>query len=406
MNGRKNYQKNDNRFMLHNSRFTLPLISVLILCVFGYIIFFFIPNQSSVVYVSTHPEEVSASSVSVEKEIVPPPPPAFVVTHVETPEPMRAIYMTACVAATPSFRNQLVSLVEQTTLNAIIINVKDEYGKISFATGDPVYDSATKHDCFVSDMKEFIGTLHDKGIYVIGRIPVFQDPHVVAQFPEWAVKRASDGGVWKDHKGISWIDAGSKGMWEYVYTLGKYSYEIGFDELNFDYVRFPSDGNMRDIAYPFSEGRVKREVMREFFAFIGSAYGTSGPAISHDVFGMTTTNRDDLNIGQVLEDVLPYADYVAPMIYPSHYPPNFIGLANPAEFPYAIIHYSMSEAVKRASSTPLKLRPWIQDFNLGATYDETKIRAQIQALHDVGLTSYYIWSPSNRYTTSALDYIE
>ncbi|MEX0931942.1 MAG: putative glycoside hydrolase [Candidatus Paceibacterota bacterium] len=385
-------------------KLTHALTGFLVVLALVYAFFFFLPEQASVVYTDELDEEVKEKEVALINEE--PEEPQFIVTYIETPEPMRAIYMTACVAATPSFRAQLVELVEQTTLNAIIINVKDEYGKISFETGEERFDKATNHDCFVSDLKEFIGTLHDKGIYVIGRIPVFQDPHLVKTHPEWAVRRESDGEIWKDRKGISWIDAGSREAWEYIYDLGVHARAIGFDELNFDYVRFPSDGNMRDIVYPFSEGKVKREVMRSFFEYIGGAYGTSGPAVSVDLFGMTTTNTDDLNIGQVLEDALPFVDYIAPMIYPSHYPPTFIGLANPAEHPYEVIHYSMTKAVERASTTPLKLRPWIQDFNLGATYDEAKIRAQIKAVEDVGLTSYYIWSPSNRYTTSALDYVQ
>ena len=105
----------------------------------------------------------------------------------------------------------------------------------------------------ISDIKEFIKILHDKNIYVIGRISVFQDPQLVSKHPELAVKKASDGSVWKDHKGISWLDAGAKQVWDYVINIGKESYRIGFDELNFDYIRFPSDGNMNDIYYPFSE---------------------------------------------------------------------------------------------------------------------------------------------------------
>jgi hypothetical protein len=120
---------------------------------------------------------------------------------------------------------------------------------------------------------------------------------------------------------------------------------------------------------------------------------------------MVTTNTDDLGIGQVLERALPYFDYIAPMVYPSHYPATFLGYKNPAEHPYEVIEYAMGSAVKRlntASTTPLKLRPWIQDFNLGATYDAEKVRAQIKATYDVGLTSWMLWDPKNQYTRGAL----
>ncbi len=120
---------------------------------------------------------------------------------------------------------------------------------------------------------------------------------------------------------------------------------------------------------------------------------------------MVTTNTDDLNIGQVLENTLPYVDFVAPMVYPSHFPPTWNGLKNPAANPYDVIHYSMGKAVERAKAMgedPLKLRPWLQDFNLGATYTKDMVRAQIDATYDVGLTSWMMWDPANTYTEGSL----
>jgi len=126
---------------------------------------------------------------------------------------------------------------------------------------------------------------------------------------------------------------------------------------------------------------------------------------SVDIFGMTTTAQGDLGIGQVLEDILPYIDYVAPMVYPSHYPPTFEGYSDPEKFPYEIIKISMQSAIDRAnlaSTTPNKLRPWLQDFGLRVNYGREEIRAQIQAVNDIGLTSWILWSPSNKYTRGAL----
>ena len=130
----------------------------------------------------------------------------------------------------------------------------------------------------------------------------------------------------------------------------------------------------------------------------------SGIKISADLFGMTTTNTDDLNIGQILEDALNNFDYVSPMVYPSHYPPTFLGFAKPAEKPYEVVKYSMDQAFTRAinaSSTPLKLRPWLQDFDLGAVYTADMVRAQIQATYDAGLNSWMIWDAGNTYTVGA-----
>ena len=208
--------------------------------------------------------------------------------------------------------------------------------------------------------------------------------------------------MWRDRKGLAWIDAAAREAWEYTVALAKESYAVGFDELNFDYVRFPSDGDMNDIAYPWSGTRVKTEVLDSFFAYLASELKPTGAVISADFFGMTTTNRDDLNIGQVLEVGLAHFDFVAPMVYPSHYPTNFLGMPNPAAEPYRVIKYSLDRAFARASTTPEKIRPWLQDFDLGATYTADMVRAQMQATYDAGFTSWMLWDPSNRYTQDAL----
>lgn len=372
----------------------------------------------------------------------------FTASHRNTPASVKAIYMTSCVAGTPSLRNNLVKLILDTELNSVVIDIKDYSGRISFVPDDPALKESVSPVCFAPDMPAFIESLHAQGIYAIGRITVFQDPYFSRKHPELAVKRLSDKtALWKDRKGITYLDPGSPVAWRYIVALAKSSYGIGFDELNFDYVRFPSDGNMADIYFPSSDALIaadpdnaKAAVMRDFFAYLertlrstqpsqNASAGTAGPVLSADLFGMTTTNTDDLNIGQVLENTLPYFDYVSPMVYPSHYPPNFMGFAKPATKPYEVVKFSMDSAVKRTIATttvvallgeePIstttkpylyekegyaatKIRPWLQDFNLGATYTAEMVRKQIQATYDSGLDSWMLWNASNRYTKEAL----
>ncbi len=349
-------------------------------------------------------------------------------THVETPEPLKALYMSQCVVGTPSFRADLVQLVDETELNAIIIDIKDYTGKIAFETDNTLLADSVSDECGARDMGEFIATLHEKGIYVIGRVTVFQSPFHTKKHPDWAVKSTATGAPWKDHKGLSFIDVGAKPYWEYVVALAQESYALGFDEINFDYIRFPSDGPMKDAVYTWSKGKEKADALEEFFQYLAQELKGTGIKTSADLFGMTATNTDDLNIGQVLERALPYFDYVAPMVYPSHYPPNFNGWKNPNHYPYEIIKFSMDRAVARvvaatttvpgflhrpiASTSPqlyekpahdkLKLRTWIQDFDYGGTYDVAEVQAQIKATYDAGLTSWMLWAPSNRYTRGAL----
>ena len=172
------------------------------------------------------------------------------VTHIATPANVRAIYMTQCVVGTPSFRSDLVGLIDGTELNAVVIDIKDYTGRLSFTPEDISLKDSVSPACRAPDMKDFIKGLHEKNIYVIGRITVFQDPYYTALHPDLAVKRLSDKSAnWKDHKGLSFIDVSAKPYWDYIVKIAKASYEVGFDELNFDYIRFPSDGNMKDIYY-------------------------------------------------------------------------------------------------------------------------------------------------------------
>lgn len=338
----------------------------------------------------------------------------FVATHVDIPEAVKGVYMTACVAGTPSIRSKMVKLVEETELNTIIIDIKDYSGTISFKVGDPVLAGFDGSGCQVRDMREFVDSLHKKGIYVVGRITVFQDPYYSKLHPNLAVKKESDKSLlWKDRKGISYIDPGAKDMWDYIVTLSKGSYEAGFDEINFDYIRFPSDGDMGNIYYPFSEEKVladtnfgKANVLRDFFAYLDDNLKDIGLVLSADLFGMTTTNKDDLNIGQILEYAEPYFDFIAPMVYPSHYPTGFMNYKDVNAHPYEIVKFSMDEASKRlvaATSTPLKLRPWLQDNDYPVHYTPEMVRAQKQAVYDAGLTSWMLWDAANTYTREALD---
>lgn len=372
-------------------------------------------------------ENVISSSTSALETLLPLEKKA---SHVDVPDAVRAIYMTSCTATRRDLRDRLVALVDETELNSIVIDIKTYDGRISFPVENPVLVPAQGGSCFVPDMKEFLEELHEKNIYVIGRIAVFQDVFMVKEKPQLAVKKDTDRtAVWKDHKGISWIDAGAMEHWEYIKTLAEESYKAGFDELNFDYIRFPSDGNMKDIYYPVSEGKKKSDVIESFFEYLHGALDHTDAYLSADLFGMVTTNTDDLNIGQVLEKALPYFDYIAPMVYPSHYPFNFHNLGDPNKDPYGVVHYSMETAVSRAvasstvvqtkqgtriaSTTPPlytkesfdknKLRPWLQDNNYPVPYTPEMVRAQIQATYDAGLNSWMLWNASNRYTRSALE---
>ncbi|MEI6843427.1 MAG: putative glycoside hydrolase [bacterium] len=386
---------------------------ILFVCVgiISAIIFFFVlPKIFTGHYVLTGSAVATLTqSADVKKDVTP----VFVPTYIATPVPVKGIYMTSWTAGTPSLRGALVKLIDDTELNTVVIDIKDYSGKIVFPIENTDLKKFGSEEVRVSDMRDFVESLHKKGIYVIGRIAVFQDAYFVKYKPDLAVKNKAGTAVWKDRKGISWIDPGSQEYWDYIVLLAQETRKVGFDEINFDYIRFPSDGNMQDISYPFSSTTPKTVVMKNFFAYVTEhlkkgVASSSAPElkISADLFGMVTTAQDDMGIGQYLENALPYFDYIMPMVYPSHYPPTFIGYKNPEAYPYEVVKYAMSEAVKRAnlaSTSPAKLRPWLQDFGLKMTYGSAEVRAQIKATNDVGLDSWILWSASNKYTKGALD---
>lgn len=329
------------------------------------------------------------------------------VHHIKTPNEVRGIYMTSWVASTDSIKNGLIKIAEDTEVNSIIVDIKDYTGKIAFLMNNSKVKEYNSSENRIKDIKNFIKELHDKNIYVIGRIAVFQDPFLSKIRPDLYIKKKDGISIWKDYKGAMWFDPCSKEVWDYAIAIARESESVGFDELNFDYIRFPSDGNMSDIKYAHCDGALsKAELLETFFYNLKNGLSGLTVPLSADLFGMTATNHDDLNIGQVLERAEPYFDYISPMVYPSHYPKNYNGFANPATKPYEVIKLAMDTASKRlvsASSSPLKLRPWLQDFDLGADYDAVMIRKEKQAVYDAGLNSWLMWSSSNKYTTGAFD---
>lgn len=361
----------------------------------------------------------------------------------DPPHPIKAIYLTAWAAGSATAVDRAIALIDSTELNAVVIDIKDYTGMVSYK---PDLASVVEYGAYEKRIKRINALLkqfHDAGIYVIARIAVFQDPQLVKARPEFALQSIEKKQPWADHKGLTWLDAAAPAVWDYNIDIAKDALQRGFDEVNFDYIRFPTDGKVSDISFPYfkPETQTKREVIRSFLKHVREELPFA--KISVDIFGETTVMFQESGIGQHLEDPFLYVDAVAPMIYPSHFANGFLGYQNPAQYPGEIILYSMNSALARlkkfeqslftsSSSTPVladgrvqevvppalaQLRPWLQDFNLGATYDGPKVRAQIDAVqkaayraagcdpattdcsaHEIG---WMLWSAGNGYNTKA-----
>ncbi len=375
------------------------------------VLYFLVPYVLANKYSASN-DTILSSDKTVPAEVI--QEPIAIATHVDTPEAVKAVYMTACAASTPSFRTNILNLIDQTEINSVIVDIKDFSGTISMPTDNPLLaDGKTGKGCKVKDMKEFVEILHSKDVYVIGRVTVFQDPLYANLHPSEAIKRVDNGGVWSDKNGLHYLYPGSQKVWDYVIEISNDAYAMGFDEINFDYIRFPSDGDIKNMAIPASS-LTKPDIIENFFSYLNSKLKDTGLKTSADLFGMVTTNTDDLGIGQVLERTLPYFDYVCPMVYPSHYPAGFNGWKNPNAVPYELIDFVMKSAVTRTNAlknaettpdwmkekvNPSQLRPWLQNFSLGQpAYGADEIRAQIDATYNAGLSSWLLWDASNKYT--------
>jgi hypothetical protein len=332
------------------------------------------------------------------------------------PEIIQAIYLTSISGGSEKKINWLIELANKSELNAVVIDIKDFSGYIAYNSEVLQAEEYKTERIDIKDVDLMLRQLHEKGVYVIARMTVFQDPALVRARPDWAVKNKYTGKPWADRKGLSWIDPTNRQAWEYYSAIAKDAIGLGFDEINFDYIRFPSDGDMSALVYSSwlaspkpgeggDESTTRPKVLNEFFKYVRGEMGDA--KISADLFGFVTTRTEDFGVGQVMEDAFEYFDFISPMVYPSHYPPNFLGFANPAEHPYEVIYHTMKSAGERLVAFQQKtgnmrpsIRPWLQDFKLGADYTQAMVQAQIKATQDAlgdNYKGFMLWNARNVY---------
>jgi len=329
------------------------------------------------------------------------------------PKIIKAIYATNWSAGSERKIGYLINLIKKTELNAIVIDIKDFSGYVAYQTRIDLVNKYKTSEKRILKPNALIKRLHDEGIYVIARVSVFQDLALIKARPDLAIQDKITGKVWRDDKKLTWLDPASKEVWDYNIAIAKDALNRGFDEINFDYIRFASDGKIENIKYPFYDGITpKQELIRQFFEYLRNQLGDA--KISADIFGVALVMNDDQGIGQYFENILPYFDAIAPMVYPSHYSSGFFGFKKPATQPYEVVKKSLASAMERIANYEsritngeiAKLRPWLQDFDLGAIYDTKKVRDQIQAVYDTLDENTYggwmLWDPANNYTAEAL----
>lgn len=319
------------------------------------------------------------------------------------PVKVKALYMSGAIFNYNKYFTNLVQVVEDTELNALVIDMKDDQGFLTTEINSQIAEEIKPRIHKGVNAKDNMRILAEKEIYPIARIVVFKDPTLAEGKRELALLR-KDGSVWRDRKGLAWVDPHNKTVWEYTVNVAKEAAKLGFREIQFDYVRFPTDGDISNVVYPYATGQAKEDVIHDFLAYAKEELEPYNVYISADVFGLTTLTLDDMGMGQKFEKIMTQVDYICPMVYPSHYGPGNYGFQNPNAYPYEVVKGSLLDALKKSKGSDVIIRPWLQDFNLGKpAYGAAQVRAQIKATYDAGLEEWILWNAGNRYTTAALE---
>ena len=328
-------------------------------------------------------------------------PPSFT-----RPEHVRGIYLTAWTAGSSRRMEQLIELARVSEINSFVIDLKDASGYVSHDTRVPLARQVgATGERRIGDLPGLLRRLEAEGIYPIARIVIVQDPVLVAARPDLAVQEA-DGGVWIDGKGIRWLNPHHREVWDYHVALAREAAQLGFPEIQWDYVRFP-DAPRAELAravYPGSGGEEKSEVIRAFLTYARERLDELDVEMTADVFGVTTS-AGDVGIGQIWERFIDVVDVALPMVYPSHYYRGSFGIERPNAYPYEIVRRALEYALRRSDAVQGAgaVRPWLQDFTLGEpSYGPAEVRAQIQATYDAGIEEWVLWNPASRYTREAL----
>jgi hypothetical protein len=335
------------------------------------------------------------------------------VTLTLAPFHVQGIYVTAYIAGTSERFNELLDFVDATELNAIVIEVKDAWGAVTYDSQVPLVQelrAANEDDdlwIVRYNVQNVLRKCHERGIYVIGYIVTFEDSQLPEIRPEWAIHNNS-GGLWEDRKGLNWTNPYRQEVWEYHVSIARELASLGFDEVQFDYIRFPTDGSISEIFYSEEVSALAQEerVQKQYntiAGFVQYAYNELGPGgvfMSADVFGYAAW-RKMWEQGQDISLMGHYLDYLCPMAYPSHYSNGELGCANPASCPYEIVLETTNRAYAQfTGGQRARVRTWVQDFTLGGDpdYGPFEVSEQIRGNNDGGGVGFCLWNAGNWYT--------
>lgn len=361
----------------------------------------------------------------------------------QKPEPVKVkgIYVSAHVAGNEEMMDSIIEQIDATELNAVVIDFKTDEGYIAAQTDSALLAETGACRDFIPDLAGLMKKLQEHDIYAIARVVAFRDPFLTEQKPEWSLKRA-DGSLYRDKSGLAWVDPYNREVWDYLVETGIQAARAGFDEIQFDYIRFSTDSTMRQVVFDetLTEGKSRTEIITEFTSYAAEALRKEGVFVAADVFGAIIGSPQDAGaVGQIYGQLAEELDYICPMIYPSHYGDGNFGLDHPDLHPYETILGALQKSREELAmygaeaATPAQaelgqqgresekaemqtgeikqredqaktavVRPWLQDFTASylkhyQKYGDEEIRQQIQAVYDAGYEEWILWNAANQY---------
>ncbi len=331
------------------------------------------------------------------------------------PVKAKGIYISSYVAGTIPMVDSLIAEIDRTEANTLVIDLKDDFGRIACKMDSPLVKEVGSVKVCISEMEQLMKKLKEHDIYVIARIPAFRDAWLGEAKPDWCVKLA-DGTVFRDRDGNAWVNPYKQEAWDYLAEIGTQARRLGFDEVQFDYVRFCTEKGMQDAVFDKEDvkGRSRTDIILEFMEYMYQKLKDEGLFVSADVFGAIINSDVNANsVGQIYGEMAKHLDYISPMIYPSHYNDGYYGIDYPDMHPYDTISAALADSRKELyfagqdGGHVAVVRPWLQDFTASwldhyISYGPEEVRMQIQAVYDAGYDEWLLWDASCRYEWSAL----
>ena len=313
---------------------------------------------------------------------------------------IKALYLTFWGASNNSKTlKNILKLIDETDANAVVVDVKNEYGSTQFWTGFKQANSYGAHKKRTNrDIKKFMKMMKERGIYTIARIVTFKDELQASNNPDYAIKKDdTNQSIWRNHDGMAWVDPFDKRSHDYAISIAEEAAKVGYDEINFDYIRFPAKKGLVLKKESTQQNRIA--AIESFLDEAKQRLRKYGVFISVDTYGNICWAKDDNGIGQTVSSLAAHADYLAPMLYPSGFSSGSFYFKHPAKYPYEVIYRSVKHIQDRVESK--RVRPWLQHFKdytrARQEYSRNEIQAQIKACDDIGTNGWMLWSPSSKY---------